>query len=128
MISGFDITLETLDLIRMEVRDQGTPIHFDFHSLTLGIDADDKRFRRPLPDWRRWCFMLHSIQLSEQEALGLTTERYNEEDLVNQLMPLMVNGFPALHPCDVAFVTTRPGRSLPGRGDLLRLLSQGDCS
>jgi sugar/nucleoside kinase (ribokinase family) len=91
MISGFDITLETLDFIRMEVRESGTPIHFDFHSLTLGVGAENKRFRRPLSDWRRWCFMLHSIQMSEREAKGLTAERFNEENLINQLMPLMVN-------------------------------------
>jgi sugar/nucleoside kinase (ribokinase family) len=91
MASGFDILLETLDNIRMTVRDDGIPIHFDFHSLTLGIDEEQARFRRPLTDWRRWCFMLHSIQLSEEEAAGLTTERYDETSLVNQLMPLMVN-------------------------------------
>lgn len=90
MISGFDISLETLDQIRMEVRNDGTPIHFDFHSLTLGVDKESKRFRRPLTDWRRWCFMLHSIQLSEIEAQGLTAERYDEPGLINQLMPLMV--------------------------------------
>jgi len=90
MISGFDITLETLDRIRMEVRDKGIPVHFDFHALTLGIDKEYKRFRRPLSDWRRWCFMLHSIQMSELEASGLTAERYSEEQLINQLMPLMV--------------------------------------
>ena len=91
MISGFDISLETLDHIRMEVRNDGTPILFDFHSLTLGVDKEGKRFRRPLTDWRRWCFMLHSIQLSEIEANGLTAERYDEPALINQLMPLMVN-------------------------------------
>jgi len=91
MISGFDITLETLDRIRMEVRDKGTPIHFDFHSLTLGIDKEFKRFRRPLSDWRRWCFMLNTIQMSEVEASGLTPEHYGEEQLINQLMPLMVS-------------------------------------
>lgn len=90
MVSGFDITLETLDSIRMTVRDSRTPIHFDFHSLTLGIDQENKRFRRPLTDWRRWCFMLNSIQMSEEEALGLTAEKYDEPTLVNQLMPLMV--------------------------------------
>lgn len=90
MISGFDITLETLDRIRMEVRDKEIPIHFDFHSLTLGIDQEYRRFRRPLSDWRRWSFMLDSIQLSEDEAAGLTTERYAETDLINQMMPLMV--------------------------------------
>jgi hypothetical protein len=92
MASGFDILLETLDNIRMTVRDDGVPIHFDFHSLTLGIDDEQARFRRPLNDWRRWCFMLHSIQMSEPEAAGLAAERYDETTLINQLMPLMVNG------------------------------------
>lgn len=91
MISGFDISLETLDQIRMEVRNDGTPIHFDFHSLTLGVDKESKRFRRPLIDWRRWCFMLNSIQMSEEEAHGLASERYDETTLINQLMPLMVH-------------------------------------
>jgi sugar/nucleoside kinase (ribokinase family) len=91
MVSGSDITLETLDKIRMAVRDARTPVHFDFHSLTLGIDQDSKRFRRPLTDWRRWCFMLSSIQMSEQEARGLTAEHFDESTLVNHLMPLMVN-------------------------------------
>ena len=35
--------------------------------------------------------MLHSIQMTEEEAAGLTTERYDETTLINQLMPLMVN-------------------------------------
>ena len=91
MASGFDILLETLDMIRMNVRDDGIPIHFDFHSLTLGVDEELKRFRRPLSDWRRWCFMLHSIQMSEEEAANLTAERYDETTLINQMMPLMVS-------------------------------------
>ena len=92
MVSGLDVTLETFDNIRMAVRDRRVPIHFDFHALTLGIDGNSKRFRRPLTDWRRWCFMLHSVQMSEQEALGLTAEKYDEKTLINQLMPLMVQG------------------------------------
>ena len=90
MISGSDITLETLDYIRMEIRERGIPIHFDFHSLTLGIDQEFKRFRRPLTDWRRWCFMLNSIQMSEEETFGLSAERYDETTLTNHLMTLMV--------------------------------------
>jgi len=91
MVSGSDITLETLDRIRMAVRDTRTPIHFDFHSLTLGIDRDNRRFRRPLTDWRRWCFMINSVQLSEEESAGLTAERFDERTLTNHLMSLMVN-------------------------------------
>jgi sugar/nucleoside kinase (ribokinase family) len=74
----------------MEIRERSIPIHFDFHSLTLGIDQEFKRFRRPLTDWRRWCFMLNSIQMSEEEALGLSAERYDETTLTNHLMTLMV--------------------------------------
>jgi sugar/nucleoside kinase (ribokinase family) len=90
MISGADITLDTLGYIRMETREQGIPIHFDFHSLTLGTDQEFKRFRRSITDWRRWCFMLNSIQMSEEEALGLSAERYDEKTLTNHMMPLMV--------------------------------------
>jgi len=90
MISGADITLETLGYIRMEVRERGIPIHFDFHSLTLGTDQEFKRFHRPITDWRRWCFMLNSIQMSEEEARGLSAERYDEKTLTNHLMTLMV--------------------------------------
>lgn len=90
MISGSDITLETLDYIRIEIRELGIPIHFDFHALTLGIDQEFKRFHRPLTDWRRWCFMLNSIQMSEEEASGLSAERYDETTLTNHLMTLMV--------------------------------------
>ena len=91
MASGFDIMLETLDNVRMTVRDDGIPIHFDVHSLVMGVDDEQTRFARPLSDWRRWCFMLHSIQMTEDEAAGLTTERYDETTLINQLMPLMVS-------------------------------------
>jgi sugar/nucleoside kinase (ribokinase family) len=90
MVSGSDITLETLDYIRMEIRERRIPIHFDFHSLTLGIDNEFKRFPRPLTDWRRWCFMLNSVQMNEAEAAGLSAERYDETTLTNHLMPLMV--------------------------------------
>ncbi|MFH0990188.1 MAG: PfkB family carbohydrate kinase [bacterium] len=91
MVSGFDITLETLDQIRIQARDLKVHLHFDFHSLTLGIDQEQKRFRRPLSEWRRWCFMMNSIQLSDTEASELTLEQYNEESLINQTMTLMVN-------------------------------------
>jgi sugar/nucleoside kinase (ribokinase family) len=93
MVSGADITLETLGYIRMEVHERDIPIHFDFHSLTLGTDLEFKRFRRPITDWRRWCFMLNSIQMSEEETLGLSAERYDEKTLTNHLMPLMVETF-----------------------------------
>jgi sugar/nucleoside kinase (ribokinase family) len=88
MISGFDITLETLDEIRMRTRDGRVPVYFDLHSLTLGVRDDFERFRRPLDTWRRWLFMLHTVQMNEAEAGALTPEGYDEVNLVKQALAL----------------------------------------
>lgn len=93
MISGADITLETLDRIRLEVRSKRVPIHFDVHCLTLSINPDGTRFRRAMSDWRRWCFMTDSIQMNEEEAGGITLEHLNDEAFAKQMMPLMVKAF-----------------------------------
>ncbi len=90
MVSGFDLTLETLNFLRMHVREEKIPIHLDIHSLTLGLDQEQRRFPRPLTDWRRWCFMINSIQMNEEEARTLSAERFDEETLINHLIPLMV--------------------------------------
>ena len=92
MISGFDLTLETLDQIRMTVRSHGIPIHFDFHSLTLGVTGDNGRVRRPLVDWRRWAFMTDTVQLNEEEAAGLSEQPMTERELAGHLLTLSVKG------------------------------------
>jgi sugar/nucleoside kinase (ribokinase family) len=91
MISGSDITLETLDEIRLAARSKNIPIHLDLHCLTTATDNDHVRIRRPLSDWRRWCFMVNSVQMNEEEAAGLTRENYDELTLAKQMLPLMVN-------------------------------------
>lgn len=93
MISGSDITLDTLDHIRLGVRGKKVPIHFDMHCLTLGINSDGTRFRRAMSDWRRWCFMTDSIQMNEEEAGGITLEQFSDEAFAKQMMPLMVKAF-----------------------------------
>jgi fructose-1-phosphate kinase PfkB-like protein len=97
MISGSDITVDTLDEIRMVVRAKSTPVHLDIHNLTLGVNADATRFRRPLADWRRWCFMINSVQMNAEEALGLTTEHTEIDQLVTQMVPLMVQALCITH-------------------------------
>lgn len=88
MVSGFDITLETLDQIRMAVRDRHVPVYFDVHSLSLGIREDHTRFRRPVMDWRRWLFWLHAVQMNEEEASGLTEEKFIEDDFAKHVTAL----------------------------------------
>jgi hypothetical protein len=92
MFSGFDITLETLDYIRMAIRQRGTPIHLDFHNLTLGAPQDGERARRPLLEWRRWAFMAETVQFNEEEIAGLTVERLTEQQTAGHLLTLGVKG------------------------------------
>ena len=92
MVSGSDITLETLDQIRMEIRARETPVHFDYHNLTTGISPARERVRRPLEEWRRWAFMLQSVQMNEEEAAGLTVERMTEDQLAGHFLTLGTGG------------------------------------
>lgn len=92
MASGADISLDTLDLIRLEIRPRATPVHLDYHNLTLGVNEKGERVRRPLPEWRRWAFMIPSVQLNEEEIAGLPLERMQEEQIVGHLLTLGVKG------------------------------------
>src|SRR5712692_3743579 len=88
MVSGSDITLETMDEVRASVRERHVPVYFDVHSLSLGIKEDYTRFRRPLPEWRRWLFWLHAVQMNEEEAAGLSPEEFTEEYFAKQATAL----------------------------------------
>ncbi len=93
MVSGNDMTVDTIDEIRLEVRGKKTPIHFDLHCLTLNVNDDGSRVRKPMVDWRRWCFMTDSVQLNEDEAVGISVEHFNDTLLAKQMIPLMVKAF-----------------------------------
>jgi hypothetical protein len=90
MFSGRDLTLETMDELRMAVRGGETRIHLDFHNLTLGIDEGGVRVRRPLATWRRWAFMVDVVQLNEEEIAGLSVEPMGEAQTVGHLLTLGV--------------------------------------
>jgi sugar/nucleoside kinase (ribokinase family) len=117
MISGFDITLETLDEIRMEVRDAHTPVYMDVHSLTLGIKEDFTRFHRPVNPWRRWLFMIHAAQMNEEEAGILTEERYDEDGLAKQVLALNTK----------ALVITRGEKGCTAYVDSHKHIQRHDC-
>ncbi len=93
MISGSDITIDTLDEIRLDVRPKKIPIHIDLHCLTFHVNEDGTRYHRPVSDWRRWCFMTNSVQLNEEEAAGISLEKFSDELLAKQMTPLMVEAF-----------------------------------
>lgn len=92
MISGFDLALETLDHVRLAIRSHGIPIHFDYHSLSLGVTTSHERYRRPVETWRRWAFMNDTVQLNEEEIVGLSLERLTERQTAGHLLTLGVKG------------------------------------
>lgn len=92
MISGFDITIETLDHVRLAIRSRNIPLHFDYHSLTLGVKENHERFRRPIEDWRRWAFMNDTVQLNEEEIGSLAVEGLTEKQTAGHLLTLSVKG------------------------------------
>ncbi len=64
LISGFELDLETLQLIRRHF--QG-PIYLDLHSLLLGIQPDGTRFPQALADPGAWFACADLLQVNEQE-------------------------------------------------------------
>jgi sugar/nucleoside kinase (ribokinase family) len=90
MSSGSDLSLETLDEIRMAVRAKGVPIHLDFHNLARGVNDRYERVLRPVPEWRRWAFMVDTVQGSEEEINVLHPDTQTEEALVGHLFTLCV--------------------------------------
>jgi sugar/nucleoside kinase (ribokinase family) len=93
MITGKDITVDTMDEIRLDIRGKKTPIHLDMHCLTLHVHEDGTRTFNPMADWRRWCFMTDSVQMNAQEAAEISVEHFSDELLAKQMMPLMVQAF-----------------------------------
>jgi hypothetical protein len=118
MVSGFDIALETLDYIRMTVRDSGAALHLDVHNLTQDVNEKHERFRRPVETWRRWAFMVDSVQFNEEEIAGLTPEGYAEQQTVGHLLTLGVKAVLVTRGRLGATVYTDPQKTLE-RNDIL---------
>ena len=68
MISGFDISLETLKWIREQT---AAYIHLDVHALVLGELSQDANIPRRITgvrNWREWVANVDSIQMNETES------------------------------------------------------------
>ncbi len=65
LISGFELDLETAQLIRQSF--QG-PIYCDLHSLLLATGPDGMRIPQPLPAATEWYRCFDFLQVNEQEA------------------------------------------------------------
>lgn len=64
LISGFELELETMQLIRAHF---SGPIYFDMHSLVLAVQPDGLRTLQPLPNAAQWMACADVIQMNEDE-------------------------------------------------------------
>jgi hypothetical protein len=63
-ISGFEMDLETAQLVRQHFRG---PIYGDFHSLLLGVDPSGLRIPQPMLNVESWCRCFDFAQVNEDE-------------------------------------------------------------
>ena len=86
-ITGTELELETLQHVRSE---SSAPIFMDIHSLTLGIDDQNRRFWRVPPRWEEWVACTDVIQMNEQEAALLAGSDLDTEakttDFANRIL------------------------------------------
>jgi len=64
LISGFELDLETAQLIRQHFRG---PIYCDLHSLLLAVQPDGMRTLQPLPNAAAWMRCFDFVQVNEDE-------------------------------------------------------------
>ena len=79
-ISGFELSLEEMQRLRWRASGK---IAMDFHSLSLGIDAEGRRFFRRPAHWREWVACADVVQMNEREAGLLAGRDLRDDDEVH---------------------------------------------
>jgi sugar/nucleoside kinase (ribokinase family) len=83
MISGIDITLETMMKIR---NDFNGYIHIDIHNLVMRTKEDGTREHKNLDEWRKWCSNADTVQMNEFEVKTMSRTLKNEYEVVEELL------------------------------------------
>jgi len=84
MVSGIDITLETLSSIRQKFKGY---IHMDLHNVVMKTEKDGGRHRAPIDNWLDWCCNCDTLQMNEAEILVLSGgEGLNEYETAEKIL------------------------------------------
>jgi len=83
MVSGVDITLETLKKIR---RNFSGYIHADLHNIVMKTDEKGNRTRSGIPDWEEWCAGSDTLQMNEAEMSAMTGKKLSEYDFAERVL------------------------------------------
>ena len=71
LISGFELDLETMQLIRQHF---SGPIYCDLHSLLLAVQASGLRTLQPLPNTEGWLRCCDLVQVNEDEMTMMASD------------------------------------------------------
>ncbi|MDQ3020735.1 MAG: carbohydrate kinase family protein [Bacteroidota bacterium] len=83
MISGTDITLETLKNIRKNFKGY---IHIDIHNIVMDTKEDGSRIHAPIDNWYEWCTNADTVQMNEFEAATLSREKITEYKIAEKIL------------------------------------------
>jgi sugar/nucleoside kinase (ribokinase family) len=83
MVSGVDISLDTLKKIRSEFKGF---IHIDIHNLVMKTNTEGFREHTNLLEWREWCTNTDTIQLNEYEIGVLSREKRNDYEIAEEIL------------------------------------------
>jgi sugar/nucleoside kinase (ribokinase family) len=91
MVSGVDITLDTLKMIRNNFKGY---IHMDIHNIVMRTDEHGCRTRGFLPDWMDWCINCNTLQMNESELRAIGNKIKTEEEIVSEIVNVNKSGYP----------------------------------
>lgn len=103
MVSGVDITLDTLQKIRSNFRGY---IHADLHNIVMQTDSEGNRTQSVVNDWEKWCTQSNTIQMNESEMNAMPGKKMSEYEFAERVLSL---GTPN---CCKALVITRGKRGV----------------
>ena len=83
MISGVDITLETIKKIKDNF--DGTS-HIDIHNLVMKTNKDGTREHTSVDNWIDWCINTDTIQMNEYEIISLSEKKMKEYEIAEKIL------------------------------------------
>lgn len=89
MISGVDITIDTLKNIRRNFKGF---VHIDIHNIVMHTAEDGRRTHVHVDNWYEWCTNTDTVQMNQFEVSVLSREKLSEYRIAERV--LMSNNYP----------------------------------
>ncbi|HEY5535540.1 MAG TPA: carbohydrate kinase family protein [Ignavibacteria bacterium] len=83
MISGVDITLDTLKKLRTNFNGK---IHMDLHNLVMKTNPDGTREHTHLENYQEWCTNTDTLQMNEFEISSLSKVKKLEYEIAEEIL------------------------------------------